>query len=137
MHFFFAFNLAIFLPCLLAAPLSTSNTTSVTANTGAILGEYYLVTSVIGPGNINKSGLYVSGYHTGTPCSLRCLPPVIHNTNNMAGAGLNDVTLGPIDVASKGFLNGTYQQFDYNTTFPWGLDMGSDGNYAGVFLTPL
>jgi len=49
-----------------------------------------------------------------------------------AGAGFNDVTLGPIDVASKGFLNGTYQQFDYGTDFPWGLQMGNDLNYAGV-----
>ena len=51
-----------------------------------------------------------------------------------SGAGTNDVTLESIDVASIGFLNGTYQQFDYNTTFPWGLQMGGDNNYAGTCL---
>ena len=51
-----------------------------------------------------------------------------------AGAGTSDVTLEGIDVASVGFLNGTYQQFDHNTTFPWGLQMGSDDNYAGMCL---
>ena len=44
------------------------------------------------------------------------------------------MTLEGIDVAAVGFLNGTYQQFDYDTTFPWGLQMGFDDDYAGTCL---
>lgn len=46
---------------------------------------------------------------------------------------MNDVTLGSVNVASKGFLNGTYQQFDYGTDFPWGFQMGGNTNYAGKY----
>ena len=45
------------------------------------------------------------------------------------------MTLEGIDVASVGFLNGTHQQFDYDTPFPWGLQMGGDDNYAGTCLS--
>lgn len=55
-------------------------------------------------------------------------------TDSKTGAGTNDVVLTTIDVASVGFLNDTNQQFDYNTTFPWGLEMGDDANYAGMYL---
>jgi hypothetical protein len=69
--------------------------------------EYYLQTSVTngaGDCGTNKGGLYVLGYHT--------------------GAGLTDAVLfADISMASKGFLNGTYQQFDYNTSFPWYMDL--------------
>ena len=56
--------------------------------------------------------------------------------NLSLGGGTNDVTLEGIANASIGFLNGTYQQFDYDTTFPWGLLMGGDENYAGMLLLP-
>lgn len=46
------------------------------------------------------------------------------------------MTLGPIDFASKAFLNGTYMQFDYDTAFPWGMQMGNDNNYAGMSISP-
>jgi hypothetical protein len=76
--------------------------------------EYYLKTCVIHAADdygTNKEGLYVSGYHT--------------------GAGLTDVALtSDISIASKGFLNDTYQQFDYNTSFPWYMDLGYEP-YAG------
>lgn len=76
--------------------------------------EYYLKTCVINATDdygTNKEGLYVASYHT--------------------GAGLNDVALiSDISGASKGFLNDTYQQFDYNTSFPWYLDLGYEP-YAG------
>ena len=48
------------------------------------------------------------------------------------GAGTNDVTLQGIVDASVGFLNASYQQFDYGTSFPWGMDVGDDTNYAGT-----
>ncbi|KAL6720344.1 hypothetical protein ACLMJK_002265 [Lecanora helva] len=84
--------------------------TNATVTAGSLQGEYYLLTQVIGNGSVDKNDLYVSGYHT--------------------GAGTNDVTLGGVDVASKGYFNGTHQQFDYETSFPWGLSMGGDTNYA-------
>ena len=74
--------------------------------------RYYLKTSVVGTGNSNKNGLYVSGYHI--------------------GAGLADATLEAIDSASVGFLNGTQQQFDYGTDFPTGMTLKQDNVYAGA-----
>jgi len=83
--------------------------------------EYYLVTSVLDQSygsSSSKDGLYVSSYHT--------------------GAGESDATLdSDVSVAAKGYLNGTYQIFDFNTTFPWGLYMGSDANYAGWEFTQI
>lgn len=49
------------------------------------------------------------------------------------GAGENDVTLETIDVASIGYLNGTNQQFDYGTSFPWGMVMVLYDYEAGKF----
>ena len=60
------------------------------------------------------------------------LSHAILNIDFAPGAGLNDVTLGAIDVASVGYYNDTHQLFDYNSTFPWGLNMGADTNYAGM-----
>ena len=89
----------------LAAPLDGRNAAT----------EYYLKTCVVkGPEDTGspKDGLYVSAYHT--------------------GAGLNDAILAAnISIASKGFLNGTNQQFDFDTSFPWGMVLGVDVNYAG------
>lgn len=98
--------------------------------------EYYLVTQVTEPGKEDKDGLYVSGYHTGEHSHPRYLPNFTRSgrvANSPSGAGTNDVTLGSINVASKGFLNDTYQQFDYGTEFPWGFQMGGDSNYAGIY----
>jgi hypothetical protein len=76
--------------------------------------EYYLKTCVINATDdygTNKEGLYLSSYHT--------------------GAGLSDVALiSDLSVAGKGFLNDTYQQFDYNSSFPWYMDLGYEP-YAG------
>jgi hypothetical protein len=78
------------------------------------VAEYYLQTCVINSTNdygTDKEGLYVVSYHT--------------------GAGLGDATLtSNITVASRGFLNGTYQQFDQNTTFPVAMVLGYEP-YAG------
>lgn len=74
--------------------------------------RYYLQTRVRGSGNESKSGLYVSGYHT--------------------GAGENDATLESIEIASIGYLNGTNQLFDYGEDFPWGMVMDVDDDYAGM-----
>lgn len=93
-------------------PPSTSNLT--TNNTVTPPSRYYLQTRVKGHGNEDKNGLYVSGYHT--------------------GAGENDVTLESIDGASIGFLNGTSQQFDYGTNFPWGMVMVDYDFYASTYL---
>ena len=76
--------------------------------------EYYLKTCVINATDdygTNKEGLYLSGYHT--------------------SAGLSDVALiSDLSIASKGFLNDTYQQFDYNSSIPWYMDLGYEP-YAG------
>lgn len=101
------------------SPTSTFNATIVPPFTvnlttnGTITppSRYYLQTRVKGPANEDKNGLYVSGYHT--------------------GAGMNDATLGSIDVASVGYLNGTNQQFEYDTDFPWGMVMVLYDFYAG------
>ncbi|KAL9072677.1 MAG: hypothetical protein Q9161_003385 [Pseudevernia consocians] len=106
---------------LATPPYPVNATTNVTITSPPIVNittngtitppsHYYLQTRVKGYGNEDKNGLYVSGYHT--------------------GAGENDVTLESIDVASVGFLNGTYQQFDYGTDFPWGMVMGLYDYYA-------
>lgn len=82
----------------LAAPQAASSTATVSP-TAPTSTEYYLKTQVIHGSHSSKNDLYVSNYHT--------------------GAGFNDATLGPLcDGAAKGFLNGTYQQFDLSTTFP-------------------
>lgn len=107
-----SFMLAL-IPVILASPIQRRQTASS--------GEYYLQTSVISGTNdcgTNKDGLYVVGYHT--------------------GAGLDDATLtSDISVASKGFLNGTYQQFDYSTSFPWYLDLGYEPYARTSLLHPM
>lgn len=83
-------------------PPSTVNLT--TNGTVTPPSRYHLQTRVKGSENEDKNGLYVIGYHT--------------------GAGESDVTLEPLaDYASTGFLNGTNQQFEYGTDFPWGMEM--------------
>ena len=108
--------LICFLLALLPQILASPNQRRQAASSN----EYYLQTSVInatGDCGTDKDGLYVVGYHT--------------------GAGLDDVALvSDFSVASKGFLNGTYQQFDYNTSFPWYMDLGYEP-YAGKLLVDL
>ncbi|KAK0508166.1 hypothetical protein JMJ35_009250 [Cladonia borealis] len=104
------FALTCSVPCILAIPATSNSSVASTDTTVTQPDQYYLKTCVKGTGNQAKEGLYVTSYHT--------------------GAGTSDVTLEGIDVASVGFLNGTHQQFDYDTPFPWGLQMGGDDNYA-------
>lgn len=81
--------------------------------------EFYLKTHSIytPPGCVDshiesKDGLYLTSYHT--------------------GAGLSDITFtSDKTIAAKAFLNGTVLQFDYNSTFPWGMFMVGATNYAG------
>lgn len=101
----------------LAAPQAAPSTATV-SSTAPTSTEYYLKTQVIHEKQSSKNDLYVSPYHT--------------------GAGFNDATLGPFgDGAAKGFLNGTYQQFDLGITFPWGFALGGDSNYAGTSFLSL
>lgn len=73
--------------------------------------EYYLKTRTL-DATSNKNGLFVLAYHT--------------------GAGLNDVVLtSNTTEASKGFLQDTFQLFDFGTSFPWSFSMGGSANYAG------
>jgi hypothetical protein len=76
--------------------------------------SFYLLRTITTAPKNEKSNLYVSAYHT--------------------GAGLNDAVLTPeITRASKGFLNDTYQAFDFETDFSWGMRMAGNANYAGEF----
>ena len=95
------------IPKSLASPTQRRQTNSV--------NEYYLQTCVINGTDdrgTDKQGLCVSGFHT--------------------GAGTSDVALvSDLSECSKGFLsNGTYQQFDYNSSIAWYLDLGYEP-YAG------
>lgn len=73
--------------------------------------QYSLRTRTAEPSS-DKNGLYVAAYHT--------------------GAGLNDaVLISDMPGASKGFLNDSYQLFDFGTHFPWGMKIGGNANYAG------
>ena len=108
------------LASLLALPsalaLATPHYATNATNNGTITppSRYHLQTKVKGSGNSDKDGLYVSAYHT--------------------GAGENDATLGTIDIASPGYLNGTNQTFDLGSDFPWGLVMVDYDYYAGLSL---
>ncbi len=89
--------------------------------------EYHLKTKVIS-GDPKMDDLY--GIH-----SFQILTQNITNSHTVVGyhtgAGLGDATLtSNITYASKGFLNGTYQQFDYNTPFPWGMKLAYDMYYT-------
>ena len=96
----------------IAAPQAAPSTTTVLASVPTS-SDYYLKSQVIHGGSSSKDGLYISPYHT--------------------GAGFNDATLGPLDEGcAKGFLNGTYQQFDLASGYPWGFIIGADTNYAGM-----
>ncbi|KAI9891807.1 MAG: hypothetical protein M1814_002372 [Vezdaea aestivalis] len=77
---------------------------------------YDLITEC--PTNSAFDGLYLSGYH--------------------AGAGLSNVSLSTTSGSPAGFLLDGYQRFNYNTTFPWGLTMSSNGDKSilqGVQIT--
>jgi len=55
-----------------------------------------------------------------------------------SGAGINDVVLEANRItAAKGFLNGTYQEFNFGTDFRWGLNMGGAANYAAWEFTEI
>lgn len=96
----------------LAAPQAAPSTATVSP-TAPTSTEYYLKTQVIHGSHSSKNNLYVSNYHT--------------------DAGFSDATLGRLgDGATKGFLNGTYQQLDLGTMFPLGFSLGGDSNYAGM-----
>jgi hypothetical protein len=92
--------------------LSSTATASPILPRQSPLPEYHLKTRTIDTLS-NKNGLYVAGYHT--------------------GAGLNDaVLITDMARASKGFLTGDHQQFDFGTLFPWSLVLGGVSNYAGM-----
>jgi hypothetical protein len=107
---FFATIVTLFslLSAALSLPLSSEIESRATK-------EYRLQTRIVNNKNDKgtfKGKLWVSSYHT--------------------GAGLSDVVLiknGTEGV--KGYLNGTIQQFDLGTDFPWYMAMGGDANYAG------
>lgn len=47
------------------------------------------------------------------------------------GAGMNDIALSADTTnAAKSYLNGTNLQFDFNTTFPWGLSLAYTAYYT-------
>ena len=46
---------------------------------------------------------------------------------------MNDVSLQTIDTASVGFLNNSYQQFDYGDSITWSFQLGGANPYAGMF----
>lgn len=62
--------------------------------------------------HLKVDGDYVGGYHT--------------------GAGLGDAVLvSDVGSASKGYLEDTRVQFEYDTPFPWGLRLAISPRYSG------
>ena len=130
--FLFIINLSLALAVTSPSPANTTANTTITPPS-----RYYLKTSVIGDGNADKNDLYVSSYHTG-PLSPHPLP--LHSThsnathiassNSSTGPGLSDATLIPFSSTSTtvGFLNSTHQQFDFDTSVPFGMIMESSEN---------
>lgn len=145
MHFtipvsIFILNLSLTLAVTNASPTNTTANTTITPPS-----RYYLKTRVIGDGNADKDGLYVSSYHTG-PLTLTLSyhsPPHLKATNivlsNAAtGPGLSDATLIPFSPTSTtvGFLNDTHQQFDFDTSVPFGMIMEASENLdVGMFIS--
>ncbi|KAI9372751.1 hypothetical protein BJX61DRAFT_424483 [Aspergillus egyptiacus] len=99
----FLSTLSLLIGAAVASPFLTVRQDNATNST------FYLKTS--NAENPDHNDLYVYGYHT--------------------GAGLNDAVLTPDrDTASTAFLNGTRLQFDYNSTFPYGMLPVGVTNYA-------
>ncbi|KAA6408537.1 MAG: hypothetical protein FRX48_07619 [Lasallia pustulata] len=93
-----------FLPFSLAVPQAASSTITVSSPVPTS-SEYYLKSQVIHNRHSSKDYLYLEAYHT--------------------GAGFNDgMVASSTEGAAKGFLDETYQQFDFGTAFPWGLYIG-------------
>jgi len=79
--------------------------------------EFHLKTT--GAAQADHNDLYVVSYHT--------------------GAGLNDAVLeNTASDATPFYLNGTTAVADLGTSYPWGLEIGGDTNYACecLFLYP-
>ncbi|GAD96503.1 conserved hypothetical protein [Paecilomyces variotii No. 5] len=101
-------SLALLASAVMAMPAVPANSALQrrASNTSA---PFYLKTS--GGANEQHNNLYLVAYHT--------------------GAGFNDAVLeSSSQNAAKGVLNGTNVQFELGTSFPWGIDMGSDTNYG-------
>ncbi|MCJ1244255.1 hypothetical protein MMC30_001453 [Trapelia coarctata] len=118
-------------PCAEAAPgpigdvaptsaiiLSSSSTSLTIPTTSSVSTASSTPTSIVptsrtyvlktNSSNPTFSNLYLESYHT--------------------GAGLGDAVLVPAAPGSRfsnGFLNGTYQEFDFGNIFPWGMYMTS------------
>lgn len=84
-------------------PSSVSTASSTPASIVPTSRTYVLKTN---SSDLAFSNLYLESYHT--------------------GAGLGDAVLVPATSGSRfsnGFLNGTYQEFDFGNIFPWGMYM--------------
>lgn len=96
-------------------PQTTTTTTTNNAPHQSLSHRFHLKTSdALDHDHHHRfNNLYVSAYHT--------------------GAGFDDAVLEPdVSVAATAILNNTNVQFDFGTSFPWGMDMGADTNYAGM-----
>lgn len=138
--FFYLTNLSLTLAITLPNPInSTANTTFTPPS------RYYLKTSVIGDGNADKNGLYVSSHHTGPLLPLSSLSHIFHSVKRhsrrlliaIIGPGLSDATLLPFSTVRNtvGFLNDTHQQFDLHSSVPFGMIMEPSENLdVGSFI---
>ena len=102
-------------PRVLPSTTTASNIPTVTPN-GT---EYYLQAQPVGESPNQVVNNYLSSYHS--------------------GAGENNVTLVPQSEATKAFLNpdGGYQEFDLNTSYPWGFFMGGETTIRGTSLVSI
>lgn len=104
--------LTVFAAAVTARPISTDTTQTQAASKN----EFHLKT--IGSNMPDHNDLYVVAYHT--------------------GAGFNDAVLTKNAAsASSAYLNGTRALFDLGTSFPWGMLVGGDTNYACKLDPPL
>lgn len=99
--------LTLFAAAVTASPVS-SETQAASQN------EFHLKT--VGSDKPAHNDLYVVAYHT--------------------GAGFNDAVLfKDAKAASSAYLNGTRALFDLGTSFPWGMLVGGDTNYACMLFS--
>jgi hypothetical protein len=113
-------------PDPVASSTSTSavnHSSSRTSASSTVSTHSSVPTSVVPPG----SRTYVLKTNSSNPAFSNLYLESYHS-----GAGTGDAVLVPGGSKFNGFLNGTYQEFDFGNPFPWGIYM-IDSFYGSWF----